>query len=145
MVPARITVVTLGARDHPRLREFYVGLGWEATIDMEGFAALRTAGAVLALFDAGQLAGESTRPAPEPGQGGRGFTLAINVDRAEEVDATIDAARAAGATVVTEPVQQDWGGRSGYFTDPEDNAWEVAWVPPGNQMAALLRHASGRD
>ena len=144
MVPARITVVTLGARDHPRLREFYAGLGWEAAIELEGFAAFRTHGAVLALFDGTELAGESGRPAPEPGQGGRGFSLAINVDRAEEVDATIDAARAAGATITGKPVQQEWGGRSGYFTDPEDNAWEVAWVPPGNQMAALLRHAAGR-
>lgn len=143
MVPARITVVTLGARDHARLRDFYVGLGWEAAIDMEGFAAFRTHGAVLALFAAAALAGESGRPAPEPGQGGRGFSLAINVDRAEEVDATIDAARAAGATITAEPVQHEWGGRSGYFTDPEDNAWEVAWVPPGNRMAALLRQATG--
>lgn len=144
MVPARITVVTLGARDHTRLREFYAGLGWEPAIDMEGFAAFRTQGAVLALFDAAQLADESTRPVSEPGQGGRGFTLAINVDSAEEVDSTIESARGAGAAIVTEPLQHDWGGRSGYFTDPEDNAWEVAWVPPGNQMAALLRHAVGR-
>jgi uncharacterized glyoxalase superfamily protein PhnB len=28
-----------------------------------------------------------------------------------------------------EPVDRDWGGRSGYFADPEGNRWEVAWAP----------------
>ncbi len=32
MVPARLNVVTLGARDLPRLRDFYTGLGWEVAI-----------------------------------------------------------------------------------------------------------------
>jgi uncharacterized glyoxalase superfamily protein PhnB len=36
---------------------------------------------------------------------------------------------AAGATVVAEPVDRSWGGRSGYIADPEGNRWEIAWVP----------------
>ena len=37
--------------------------------------------------------------------------------------------REAGAQVLAEPTDRDWGGRSAYFADPEGNAWEVAWVP----------------
>jgi len=39
------------------------------------------------------------------------------------------AARAAGAEVVKEAHDAFWGGRSGYFADPEGNRWEVAWAP----------------
>ena len=31
--------------------------------------------------------------------------------------------------MIMEPVDRDWGGRSGYFADPEGNRWEVAWAP----------------
>lgn len=79
-----------------------------------------------------------------PTEGVRGFTLAINVDRRELVDETIQAARDAGGRVVKEPVDAEWGGRSAYFTDPEENLWEVAWVPPDSKMAGLIGRA-GRD
>jgi hypothetical protein len=36
---------------------------------------------------------------------------------------------AAGATVLKEPTDADWGGRSAYVADPEGNLWEIAWVP----------------
>ena len=36
----------------------------------------------------------------------------------------------------------DWGGRTAYFADPEDNYWEVAWVPPDSNMAELLKQAT---
>jgi uncharacterized glyoxalase superfamily protein PhnB len=35
----------------------------------------------------------------------------------------------------------EWGGRSGYFTDPEDNYWEVAWVPQDTKVAQAVRQA----
>jgi uncharacterized glyoxalase superfamily protein PhnB len=41
----------------------------------------------------------------------------------------MDEVRRAGGTVSAEPVDRPWGGRSGYFTDPEGHAWEVAWMP----------------
>ena len=143
MIPARATVITLGARDLDRLRRFYRGLGWNVAIDLEGFAALETEGAVVALFPLDELAGDAEAPAAAPERGLRGFAIAINVDQPEQVDQVIDAVREAGGRVTKEPVTADWGGRSAYFADPEDNHWEVAWVPPDSNMAALLRRASG--
>ncbi|MGH2463936.1 MAG: VOC family protein, partial [Candidatus Limnocylindrales bacterium] len=58
-----------------------------------------------------------------------GITLACNVDTEEQVDTAYAAAIAAGATPIADPVQREWGGRSGYFADPEDNRWEIAWAP----------------
>jgi uncharacterized glyoxalase superfamily protein PhnB len=59
----------------------------------------------------------------------RGFAIALNVETAGLVDATIDELRAAGVTITKEPEDAEWGGRSAYFIDPEHNLWEVAWNP----------------
>jgi uncharacterized glyoxalase superfamily protein PhnB len=40
-----------------------------------------------------------------------------------------DAAIRAGARAVAEPRDREWGGRSGYIADPEQNRWEIAWAP----------------
>ena len=142
MLPARLTVVTLGARDLPRLREFYADLGWEPAIDIDGLAAFRLRGAVLALYPLDQLAGDARLDAAPPQPGLRGFNPAVNVDEIGQVDEAIEAARAAGARISREPHTAEWGGRTAYFLDPEDNLWEVAWVPPDSEMAALVRAAS---
>jgi catechol 2,3-dioxygenase-like lactoylglutathione lyase family enzyme len=143
VVPARITVVTLGARDLPALRDFYVRLGWPAAIDLDDFAAFEMRGAVFTLYALDQLAADANASPPGPEPGFRGFNLAINVDRREEVDEVIEAAAEAGARVATTPTDAEWGGRSGYFVDPEDNYWEVAWVPPDSLMAGLVARAVG--
>ena len=145
-LPARLSVVTVGARDLDALKQFYVGLGWPLAFDIPGeIAAFRLRGAVLSLFGIDDLVADAqlSGPRAEPPTGFRGLSLAVNVDLRAEVDAAIEAARAAGARVVKEPVDADWGGRSAYFADPEENLWEVAWVPPESAMAAALRDATG--
>jgi catechol 2,3-dioxygenase-like lactoylglutathione lyase family enzyme len=139
VVPARISAVTIGARELGRLRGFYLALGWSLAVDMEDFAAFETQGAVLTLYPLASLAADANLEAPPPGDDFGRLNLAINVDRPEEVDETIEAARAAGARVTAEPEQREFGGRSAYFTDPEGNLWEVVWVPPDSTMAALVR------
>ena len=57
------------------------------------------------------------------------MALATNVETREGVDAAFEVAVAAGATVLKEPTDADWGGRSAYVADPEGNLWEIAWVP----------------
>lgn len=47
----------------------------------------------------------------------------------EAVDATLEEARAAGALIVKNAQDTDWGGYSGYFSDPDGFLWEVAWNP----------------
>jgi uncharacterized glyoxalase superfamily protein PhnB len=58
------------------------------------------------------------------------FTIAHNVGSASEVDDVLADARAAGAQVAG-PERRDWGGYSGYFTDPDGFRWEVAHAPDG--------------
>jgi catechol 2,3-dioxygenase-like lactoylglutathione lyase family enzyme len=128
-VPARLSVVTVGARDVAGLRAFYERLGWTTTSPAGDFAAFPLGGAVLSIFRLDSLAAEAGgAPAPEPVPF-KGFTLAIGVEEREQVDTALADAVGAGATQLGEPVDREWGGRSAYFADPEGNAWEVAWVP----------------
>jgi catechol 2,3-dioxygenase-like lactoylglutathione lyase family enzyme len=129
-VPGRINLVTLGVRDVAGQRRFYEALGWKTRSDGDDFAAFPLGGAVLALYSLELLAGEANLPVPK-GEGFKGFTLAINVERIEQVDEAIGGAVGAGAKLLAEPVTREWGGRSGYFADPEGNVWEVAWLPNG--------------
>jgi catechol 2,3-dioxygenase-like lactoylglutathione lyase family enzyme len=139
-----LNVVTLGARDLPRLSEFYRGLGWSLAVDLDGFAAFQTQGAVLTLFPLDELAADGN-VAPAASEEGLRVTVAINVDRREQVDETLEAVREAGGRITKEPIDAEWGGRSAYFADPEDNYWEIAWVPPDSLMAAAIAHACGED
>ena len=138
MVPARLTVVTLGARDLKRLRSFYSALGWEVAVEAEDFCAFQLRGALLALFPQDKLATDAQAPAAAPAGGMRGFSLGINVDRPEDVDETIAAAENAGAVITKRPTDpSEFEGRHAYFADPEENYWEVVYLKgdgPGQQM-----------
>ncbi|WP_435360547.1 VOC family protein [Haloarchaeobius sp. DFWS5] len=125
----RISIVTLGVADLARSTEFYRdGLGLPARDDdNDGIAFFELAGAWLALYPWDALAEDAT-VSPE-GSGFRGVTLAHNVASKDAVDAALDEAAAAGGTIVKPAQDVFWGGYSGYFADPDDHLWEVAWNP----------------
>jgi uncharacterized protein len=141
-VPARITVITLGAHDLPALRSFYEALGWELVIPGDEFCGFATRGAVLTIFPRAELAKDAHTTEAPPNQG-IAMSIAINVDEREQVDEAIAGIRAAGGTILKEPEDAFWGGRSGYWADPENNVWEVAWAPPDNAASQAVRSASG--
>ncbi|HLX77580.1 MAG TPA: VOC family protein [Acidimicrobiales bacterium] len=133
-LPRRLSAVTLGTADLPRLRSFYsAGLGWEEVAGSDdNWVAYVAGGVVLSLFPSEELAAES---GVDQGQSGAGssrgdmFTLGCNVESAAKVDEVYRAWLAAGAQVGAEPEDRSWGGRSGYVLDPDGNAWEIAWAP----------------
>ena len=55
-----------------------------------------------------------------------GITLAHNVRSRQEVDQIMQQAAAAGAKIEKPAAETDWGGYSGYFSDPDGYLWEVA-------------------
>ncbi|SHN46873.1 Glyoxalase/Bleomycin resistance protein/Dioxygenase superfamily protein [Cryptosporangium aurantiacum] len=57
------------------------------------------------------------------------ITLGHNVSSEDEVTAVLDRATAAGGTVTGPAERRDWGGVSGYFTDPDGYRWEVVHNP----------------
>src|SRR5881275_2358207 len=144
MVPARLNVVTLGARDLARLQNFYVALGWEVAIEAEDFCAFQLRGALLALFPWDRLAADGQAEAAAPAKGMRGFSLGINVERPEQVDETIAAAESAGATVTKPPSDPaEFEGRHAYFADPEENYWEVVYLKGDGPAQQAIKRALG--
>jgi uncharacterized protein len=144
MVPARLNVITLGARDLPRLRSFYAALGWEVAIEAEDFCAFELRGALLALFPWNKLAGDAQASAAPPTPGMRGFSLGINVDRPEQVDEIIATVERAGATVTKPPSDPtEFEGRHAYFADPEENYWEVVCLKGDGPGQQAIKRALG--
>ena len=122
----RVSVITLGVSDLERAIRFYGDLGWRRTGDEDVVAFFQAGGLAFALWSRASLA-EDSAVADSGGWGG--VTLAHNVSSPAQVDAVIEEARAAGATIGREPAATFWGGYSGVFLDPDGHPWEVAHNP----------------
>jgi len=126
-VEQRLSLVTLGVRDLPRSRGFYEALGWHTrAAPDDDVVFFQTGCMIVALWGRAELAEDS---AAEDAGGWGGITLAHNVSSPGEVDAVIEEARAAGATIGREPATTFWGGYSGVFLDPDGHPWEIAHNP----------------
>jgi uncharacterized protein len=134
-VRPRLSVLTLGVADLGRSLAFYRdGLGFDTPgiigeefeygavvfIDLEG-------GLRLALWPSRSLArdtGVTLRADGTPA-----ISLGHNVVSKEEVDAVVERARLAGATIVKEAADTFYGGYAAYFQDPDGYLWEIVWNP----------------
>ena len=128
-VPARMGIVTLGVSDLARSIAFYEALGWErCASSVEGVICwFKTADNYLGLFPYEELAADAAVASPRRGTFD-GITLAINVETDSDVTAALDAAAAAGATIL-KPATDLGFAVSGYFADPDGYPWEVAHNP----------------
>lgn len=138
---SRIHVITLAVNDLEAALAFYRdGLGFptegivgtEFTGDAQhagGSAAMFNleGGLILALYGRADLAKDAGVPLspPTPGE----FTIGHAVGSREDVDAVLQRAEEAGATVIGSPHDRLWGIYSGYFCDLDGHLWEVIWNP----------------
>jgi uncharacterized protein len=126
-IEQRVSLITLGVRDLANARAFYEALGWRTgAAPGDDVAFFSAGGIIVALWDRARLAEDST---VTDGGGWGGVTLAYNVRSPEDVDAVIEEARSAGATIGREPAETFWGGYSGVFLDPDGHPWEIARNP----------------
>jgi len=124
----RMSLVTLGVADLARARRFYEGLGWRVGMAVEGEVVFfQLNGLVLSLYPRAALARDAG--VAEAGSGFTGITLAHNVRSKAEVDAVLGEAARVGGRIVRPALRAEWGGYSGYFTDPDGHLWEVAHNP----------------
>ncbi len=131
----RITLITLGVDDLERAVRFYrdgLGLHTPGVVGTEyehgavAFFELQ-AGLGLALWPRASLAHDSGLPRSGPSP--TDCCLAHNVSSKAEVDAVMAQAEAGGASIVKPAQETFWGGYAGYFQDPDQHLWEVAWNP----------------
>ena len=129
----RITIITLGVDDLEASLAFYRdGLGLKTKgiigtqfeygavvfIDLEH-------GLKLALWPRKSLAKDAGLPVGRPSA--TEISIGHNVRTREEVDAVMAQAKRAGAVIVKPARDTFWGGYAGYFQDPDQHLWEVAW------------------
>lgn len=127
-VPQKLTLVTLGVDSVPRSRAFYEGLGFKAAaFDNPDVAFFDMNGVILSLFGRTALAQDAQVPAD--GTGFRANSLAINLDSEAAVDAALAEIAVKGGRIVKPAQKVFWGGYAGYFADPDDHLWEVAFNP----------------
>jgi uncharacterized protein len=122
-------VITLGVEDVDRAKRFATeGLGLPIRKDAGQFVTLALGDAddapALALYPRAALADDAGADAG--GTGFRSSTLSYLVGSAEQVDAVLAAATAAGARTVKPAKRALWGGYSGTFADPDGHMWKVA-------------------
>ena len=131
----RVTVITLGVDDLEASLRFYrdgLGFATEGIVGKEFeygavvFFALEN-GLRLALWPRKSIAHDTGIPLGVPSP--TTMTLGHNVASKAEVDAVMERAASAGATIIKPAHDTFWGGYSGYFQDPDAHVWEIVWNP----------------
>ena len=131
----RITVITLGVDDLQRALSFYrdgLSLVTQGIVGKEfehgavAFFDLQS-GLKLAVWPRGSISHDSGLPVGRPSA--TELTIGHNVSSRAEVDAVMEQAAAAGASIVKPAQETFWGGYAGYFQDPDGHLWEVVWNP----------------
>jgi len=131
----RITLLTLGVDDLERSLAFYRdGLGFPTNgivgKEFEHGAVVffdLQSGLKLALWKREDIAWDAG--IPRVANSGTELTIGHNLNSKQEVDAVMEQARSAGATIVKEAQETFYGGYAGYFQDPDGHLWEIAWPP----------------
>jgi predicted lactoylglutathione lyase len=131
----RITLLTLGVDDLDKSLVFYrdgLGLPTEGIVGTEfeygtvAFFDLQN-GVKLTLWPRKSLAHDLNIPLQS--RSATDVTIGHNVASKEEVDAAMEQAKRAGAKIIKPAQDTFWGGYAGYFQDPDDHVWEIAWNP----------------
>lgn len=125
---ARLSFVTPGVTDLARATAFYrdvLQLPQVPMPDGAGVAFFELGKVWLSLYPRAELAEDAT-VADSPPAAFPGFTLAHNVREKHQVDEVLAELAARGASIVKPAQDVFWGGRSGYFRDPDGFLWEVA-------------------
>jgi uncharacterized protein len=126
-MPLHVTAVMIGVEDVSRSKKFYGdGLGCKIDQDHPNFVSfdLGDGSSSLALYE-WEAAAKDAGVSPE-GSGFRGISLHYIVPSSEAVDEVMGSAVAAGGNLVKEAASSEWGGYSGYFSDPDGYLWKVA-------------------
>jgi hypothetical protein len=131
----RLTVLTLGVDDLERALRFYrdgMGLPTKGIVGQEyehgAVVFFELEGGVrLALWPRESISHDTK--VSRGRASATEFTIGHNVGTREEVDAVMQQAEQAGATIVKPAADTFWGGYGGYFQDPDGHLWEVVWNP----------------
>jgi hypothetical protein len=131
----RLNLLTLGVNDLQRSMDFFQnGLGWKTKgivgTEFENGAVVLfdlDNGMILGLYERKNLAWDSNL-ALQP-ESATEFSIGYFVNSRQEVDAIMEQAKKAGATITKPGQKAFWGGYNGYFQDLDGHLWEIGYNP----------------
>jgi len=123
----RISMITLGVDNLQASIAFYEKLGFPRMDSPPSVAFFTLNGTWLGLYGREALARDANVSADSSGF--NNVTISHNLKSEAEVDAVMAEAKASGADVVKPAQKADWGGYHGYFRDPDNHLWEIAYNP----------------
>ena len=104
-------------------------LGFKLRTRAEGFADFTTKDVALALWEIDHIAAATGISNARSGPGVHKAVAAIEVYDPAEVDALYEELSAKSVEFVSPPKDYAWRARCVYFTDPDENLWEIyAWL-----------------
>jgi catechol 2,3-dioxygenase-like lactoylglutathione lyase family enzyme len=125
---SRLSIITLGCKNRAALTAFYEDVVGFKNVGPEGMTVFNMGGFMLGLWEEDKLARDAGLAHDRAGTF-KGVALAYNARSKDEVDSIFKRLEDGDVRVTRAPHLAFWGGYSGYFTDPEGNAWEVAFNP----------------
>lgn len=126
----RMSIITLGVADRDASTRFYQETLGFTPFMRDEITMFDLGGLIFGLWERKKLQadigcmGNTSPPGACPN-----FAMAYNARSIEEVDQIFDRLRLEDVEIMREPHKADWGGYSGYFTDRDGYAWEVAFNP----------------
>ncbi|MBL8020546.1 MAG: VOC family protein [Leptospirales bacterium] len=127
LLDSRLSFITIGVKDFKTSLDFYKETLGLKLYKLQGdIAMFDMGGSVLALYPLKLLAEDASL---RPGSGFGGIALAYNVRLSKDVDRVLESLQSRSTRILKPAEDTFWGGRSGYFADPDGYPWEVAWNP----------------
>jgi catechol 2,3-dioxygenase-like lactoylglutathione lyase family enzyme len=121
-------------QDLDRAIQFYRDrVGFKLRRMAPGFADFFTAGVTLALWQVDHMQSHVHLPPGLAAKGGGRAMAAVQVESSDRVHAMYQELSARGVPFVAQPQAYPWNAYACYFTDPEDNLWEIyTWLEGGH-------------
>ena len=142
--PAGLSIsdVCLLVDDLERAIAFYRDrVGFELRRVAPGFADFFTAGVTLALWQVDHIQTHLGLP-PRP-KGGSRTMAAIQVESSTKVRALHQELAARGVPFVAQPRAYPWNAFACYFTDPDENLWEIYTWQDGGHANLIFNGEAG--
>jgi hypothetical protein len=132
-----ITDVCFLVESAERSVDFYTNkLGFKLRRRAEGFADFSGAGLTLAVWEIDHMSRTTGVANRRAAQGARKAIAAVEVSPPETIDQIYAELTAAGVAIQAPPANYPWNARCIYFTDPDDNVWEVySWLEGGAETS----------
>lgn len=132
---SHVSAILLGVNDMERSKSFYVdGLGWKVQNDWNISVFFVPHGGSLVGFYRRDGLADMVGASGEAG-GFSGVVFNYVVRSEARVDAVMEEAEKAGATILKAAAALQWGGYGGTFADPDGYVWSIGYSAQGEDQA----------